>query len=331
MTEEERAARKRARRRENAVVALLALALGGAAFWYAWSGRLQALLESHGIYVLQERLDEEEGPAELVPRDSLEDYSWEELSAISRQVAQAGPERGWEVARAYNLVDEGGRLTGGTKLVELADGSSFSVAIAGFNHDLLSDGSGYAGITFVSADCVALRPWRGDGLNAGGWEASELRAWLDTELAAQLPDELAAQLRTVLKPSNNTGRVETYDSVRGELVTNTADALWVPSVVELVGPVTWWADEFGEGYAKHDALINAEGGQYQRFAEAGVNAEGAGGGTLVRSWRGAPVNWWTRTPYFYLSDFVYQVMNSGYPNPWAAPSDEAGVVIGFCV
>lgn len=62
---------------------------------------------AHGVWV---RLTEELG-ADVPVRDSVEDYSWAELSTIADQIAAASSDdEGIEVAKRYHLCLEDGTL-----------------------------------------------------------------------------------------------------------------------------------------------------------------------------------------------------------------------------
>lgn len=330
VNESEKAARKRARRTENIVLALCCLLFGGLAFWYASSGGLEKFLLGMGIDLLHTQ-QEEQAPAEVVPSSGLEAYDWDQISAISAEISAAGD--GWrDVALKYGLVAADGTLAGGTKQITLSDGTTFDVQIVGFNHDLRTDGSGVVGISFMSTSCVALRPMNSVDSAAGGWEATELRWWLDREMAAMLPDDVARVIVSVLKPSNNVGRIEAfYQAVPEELVSSTQDMLWIPSAVEVCGPVSWYVSQYGADFQRLDDTINAEGHQYQRFAEAGVTGEGDPAGILTRLWGQETASWWYRTPYCFISDAFYGAMPNGYPHTWTNPGGWQGVVVGFCV
>ena len=48
-------------------------------------------------------------------------------------------------------------------------------SIIGINHDDLADGSGKAGLTFLTTSTGIWSPMNAIDTNAGGWEKSELR------------------------------------------------------------------------------------------------------------------------------------------------------------
>ncbi len=113
-------------------------------------------------------------------KSAVEAYTWDELSRISAEIGAAGDEAAAiEVAKKYNLCTPEGKLDGTqVKSVALADGTQTTVQIVGFAHDDKTAG-GKAGITFIFGDCVGEAPMNSTDTNAGGWEASQMRAYLN--------------------------------------------------------------------------------------------------------------------------------------------------------
>ena len=190
---------------------------------------------SDGSIAPLEADDQEEEPTFSVEggpevRSALADYSWTELSQISALISAAeSDEEGVKIASYYNLCDETGAIDAeATKPLELADGTSVPIAVAGFRHDTRSDGSGLAGISFVARDSVGSQPMNALAQTAGGWEASTLRAWVNEGLLAQLPAELADLLVAVDKTNN-----PVPGSGGGQTVTS--DRVWLLAYSEIVG------------------------------------------------------------------------------------------------
>lgn len=252
---------------------------------------------------------------QLPVRDSLDDYTWSELSAISAEIA-AAPDDGaaLEAAKRYHLVGDAGLLDGSQrKVVELADGTVTSVVVAGFRHDDKA-GGGKAGITFMFADAVVQRAMNNnvgfdelsesDAFDAvGGWNASEMRAWLNGDFVDSLPSDLRASMLDVAKssiavPELQVAVVDDNDMAifsDESLITGGVDKLWLPAVAEVGDPSedAGAAEEQGEWAP----VLKAEGKRYQLF----VDAEQAGvlKDARVRSLaggEGAPAcGWWLRS------------------------------------
>lgn len=254
-------------------------------------------------------------------KSAVEAYTWDELSQISAEIGAAGDEAAAiEVAKRYNLCTPEGKLDGTqVKSVTLADGTQTTVQIVGFAHDDKTSG-GKAGITFVFGDCVAKAPMNPTSTNAGGWEASQMRAYLNGDWRAQLPADLDAIIVPVDKLTNNVG--ETHDV---SAVTVTSDSLWLLSSTELCGAIDWYSDP------AYNEVLNAEGAEYTLFRDAVVSSRDSNE-ILVKNLQGSPRYWWERSPNPIISDYFLGVTSDGYPTnsgSYAGVSD--GVVPGFCI
>ena len=254
-------------------------------------------------------------------RDTVNDYSWEELSAISALIARASTDdEGREVAARYHLCAADGTLDGTqVKQVTLADGTETTVQVAGFRHDARADGQGVAGVSFLFSEAVASHVYNTDNSNAGGWEQSELRTWLNTSFANQLPSELQNVIVAANKATNNAGYASDPTAV-----SDTSDKLWLPSLCELVG-----TQESSSGESA--VVYNAEGTRYQLFADA--EAAGTSDALMVRGMAGedGAVSWWERSPYPADNYCALSVNDDGAPGYYRGTYRELGVVPGFCL
>ena len=176
---------------------------------------------------------ENEGPIEGGPevRDTLQAYSWTELSQISALIAAApSDEEGIDIARRYNLCAESGSIdANNVKNLELSSGAVVPVAIGGFRHDAKSDGTGVSGITFITRASVGNQAVDPSGI-ATAWEETPLRSWLNQSLMAEIPAELAELVVPVNKTTNLPMAYGSGQSV-------TSEYLWIPSYSEVVGPL----------------------------------------------------------------------------------------------
>ena len=266
--------------------------------------------------------DEDEKDAEdaddVLPEDapearpSVNDYSWEELSQISALIADASTDaEGLEVAEHYNLCDSDGTLDGTqVKEVELSDGVTLEMRVAGFRADERSDGEGLAGITFIAGNTDIRRPMGSTEYLGDGWTDSELRAWMEEDLAKMLPTELTEVILTVDKRTN------TPPEVGGSQVT-TEDTLWLPAYSEVVGPLAQGA-EFYNSY-------ESEGEQYQLFSDTNVSW---GGDTSSLA---LGVNWWLRSPDRSSSIRYLSVLDDGTLGWRFRPQADHAVLVSFCV
>lgn len=253
-------------------------------------------------------------------RKGIAKYSWDELKELSSVIADAkSDEAGIKIAKKFNLVDSDGSLHGDTKPVVLEDGTKTSVRILGFRHDELADG-GKAGITFEFADLPSEHSMNSEPTNDGGWEASEMRAWLNSDFFDMLPDDLRECVETAKKWTNNTG----YVSNEGDtsVVTETSDKLWLLSSGEVFGEVgdRWYSA----------ATYDAEGTQYQLYANQGVTTRNVGGLCYkdeAGSW------WWLRSPVAGIkSDFdcIPSLDDSLDGDRSVNSASVGGVAPGFC-
>lgn len=269
---------------------------------------------------------------------SFEDYGWAELSEISAQIAATG---GGDAAR--EVAASHGIAVGDSRAVTLDDGTTVVVRVVGLCQDERADGGGPAGITLLATPLTS-RAMAADSANEGGWEASDLRAWLATDGLSLLPDDLAALVVPVSKLTASAA-VEYGSADVSGAVGATADALWVPSVSEVCGPVTWMTDEYGTvpsastenvSFAPYDELLSSEGEQYEYFASQGASGSSGPVPCLEMTLGGEPRAWWLRTsyPFTYSASterLCYQVMASGMPGALAQASSEAGVAVGLCI
>ena len=257
-------------------------------------------------------------------KSAVEAYTWDELSQISAEIGAAGDEAvAIEVAKKYNLCTPEGKLDGTqVKSVALADGTQTTVQIVGFAHDNKTAG-GKAGITFIFGDCVGGAPMNGESTNAGGWEASQMRAYLNGDWRVQLPEDLNAVIVPVDKLTNNVGETQEASSV-----TTTSDSLWLLSFAELAGPIPA-AELGGGGYERAADIFNAEGTRYKLFNDTDVIWNDANS-VLVKNFQGSPYNWWERSPSPDDSGYFWYV-GSGGPYNGGGAGYSYGVVPGFCI
>ena len=302
--------------------------------------------------------------ADVQPRGALAEYSWEELSAISREISSCGDQdEAVRCAARYGLCQEDGAIDPEqVKAVSLANGTTVRVVLAGVWHDARTDG-GKAGLTFAFADAAgqhamnhAFEDAEGDMADsAGGWAASDMRAWLNGDFLRELPAELRGCIVSAQK------RVASYVDAQDESVEaghlagtatdwvgETSDKLWLFSAAELCGSVP---ENEAMGIEETMAAVYAgEGEQYPLFAQSGVAAF-APNELLVRTQPGeqAACTWWLRTKMLEFGDGFWLVGTDGTPlnglgedariveDPEYAPDElwgpdhARGVVVGFCL
>lgn len=245
-------------------------------------------------------------------KSSVEDYSWDELSELSAQIAAADDDSAaMEIAKKHNLCTASGKLDGKqTKKLQLSDGKTVTMRIAGFRQDDRADGSGKAGITMISEDAAATRYVSQAGTYSG-WEGSELRAWMNDTLLSELPDEVSSKVVEVSKKTVG------YESATA---TSVSDKLWVPSFSEVVGKLT-------AGMKRSDSYV-AEGDQYQLFSDEGVQW---GGTYSILGTKGSDAYWWLRSIDPLNAQYYLCVSESGEPWYSHLPATEHAILMGFCL
>lgn len=262
----------------------------------------------------------DQGGEAATVKSAVEAYTWDELSQISDEIGAAGDEAAAiEVAKKYNLCTPEGKLDGTqVKLVTLTNNMTVPVQIVGFAHDDKTAG-GKAGITFIFGECIGEMPMNAEMTNAGGWEASQMRAYLNGDGMALLPEDLKKVVAPVDKLTNNAGETQDVSAV-----TTTSDSLWLPSFAELVG---WLPDD-----ASSDApVFNAEGSQYKLYRDTNVVWENIENPILVKNYQNSPNDWWERSPYPIISGYFLGVGSGGDPRYSVGAGNSDGVVPGFCL
>ncbi len=267
----------------------------------------------------QDAAGDQGGEAATV-KSAVEAYTWDELAQISDEIGAAGDEAAAiEVAKKYNLCTPEGKLDGTqVKLVTLTNNMTVPVQIVGFAHDDKTAG-GKAGITFMFGDAIAEAPMNQTDTNAGGWEASQMRAYLNGDGMALLPEDLKKVVAPVDKLTNNVGETQDVSAV-----TTTSDSLWLLSAAELCGSIDWYSDP------SYNAVLNAEGFEYQLFRDTAVDSSNAND-ILVKNYQNSPLIWWERSPNPYGSAGFQRVGSGGYPSGYDYAGNSFGVVPGFCL
>lgn len=262
----------------------------------------------------------------VTAKKSLAEYSWSELTQISKQISACKTQaEAYGVAKDFNLVNGKGKLTGEKLKVKLTTGETVQVTLVGIYHDQDASGN-VAGMTFMTCAPVCTLAMNKSGSNTGGWEKSELRTYLEKTVLTALPTELSDLLIPVVKLSNNEGFSDSKSCV-----TKTTDTLWAPSFVEVAGQVTkdtgWYVADDVNNYN----IYNAEGQQYQYFEDLGIAADNPADGQLVYSYDGSKVNWWMRTATPSTSDKYHVSGADGDQTVSDSASAKNGVVFGFCL
>lgn len=145
--------------------------------------------------------------------------------------------------------------------MKLTDGQTLEYKIVGINHDDLADGSGKAGLTFLTTSTTIYSRMNATNTNAGGWEKSELRSRLNTgDLWSLLPSELQSKVKSVTKMTDNQG------GGKAGTPSATTDKVFLLSTTEVYGN------------------LQSDGVQYEYYKSKGVTGSNYSGASGYSHW-----------------------------------------------
>ena len=179
---------------------------------------------------------------------AAKDWTLAEQKAVAEDIAAKG-EASPAFAKAKAAMDAGTKFS-----MKLTNGQTLEYKIIGINHDDLADGSGKAGLTFLTTSTGITSRMNATGTTAGGWEKSELRAKMNSgEIWSLMPSEFQSKVKTVMKLTNNVGGGQEN---KNAAVTATTDRLFLLSYSEIVSTSHWTSDY---------PWTSSEGTQYEAF------------------------------------------------------------------
>ena len=159
-----------------------------------------------------------------VASKQAKDWTLDEQKAAATDIAKNGTSS-VVYAKAKAAMDAGTKFT-----MKLTNGKTLEYRIIGINHDDNADGSGKAGLTFEATSTTITSRMNATNTNAGGWEASELRAKMNSgEIWNLMPSEFQSKVKSVTKMTDNKGggTVETPSA--------TTDKVFLLSTTEVYG------------------------------------------------------------------------------------------------
>ncbi len=266
------------------------------------------------------------GTAGIEVREGLASYSWEELGIIGKEMSRCGSrDDALAIAKEYHLVDDEGHMLTDTKDATVEGYATVAMRLVDVYHDNLANGEGKAGLTFMAASLPLTHVMNSADDITGGWEASEMRSWLLNDVYNALEEGLRTSIVPVDKTTNNLG-----NSTSEFCVTSTIDYLWLPSMVELMGPIGWVWPSDPDNSDGYNAITNDEGSQYALFAEMGVEGLEGNEGMVLQGDEGAQV-WWERTCSPSGVSYFRGVSDIGDPTDVWLASEEHGVPLSFCL
>ena len=178
------------------------------------------------------------------------------------------------------------------------DGVDYAIDIIGKNHDNYSDGSGKAPLTFQIHPVYKLLTMNAGDTNVGGWERSKMRTEHIPSIFEKMPESVRTSIRKVNKLTSAGGK--------SELITTTADDLFLLSEIEVFGVANFSLDGEGTQYEYHKTKANR-----------------------AKTLQGTGYSWWLRSPYKFDNAHFARVDTTGNGNA-AVGSGSNGVAFAFC-
>lgn len=178
-------------------------------------------------------------------------WTLDDQQAVAEDISAKG-EASPAFVKAKSAMDAGTKFS-----MTLTDGETLEYRIIGINHDDLADGSGKAGLTFLTISRIPnLRSYmNATDTNAGGWKRSELRAKMNEgEIWDLMPFDFRSKVKAVRKLTNNVGG---GDANKDAAVTATSDKLFLLSASEICSTDETATSDY--------SWISKEGSQYEVF------------------------------------------------------------------
>ena len=228
------------------------------------------------------------------------DWTMDDQKAVAEDIAAKG-EASPAYAKAKAAMD-----AGTTWSLKLTNGKTMTYRIIGINHDDLADGSGKAGLTFLTTSTGIRSPMNATNTNVGGWEKSELRTKMNSgEIWNLMPSDFQSKVKSVKKLTNNVGG---GSANKNAAVTATSDKLFLLSHSEIV-PTSYWASSY--------PWTSSEGTQYEVFKGKVTDDNSANDCLKIGG------DWWERSAHPLTYDNFLYVNSSGNPafGDFAATSD----------
>ena len=218
------------------------------------------------------------------------DWTLGEQKAVAEDIAAKG-----EASSAYTKA-RAAMDAGTTWSVKLTNGKTMTYRIIGIDHDDLADGSGKAGLTFLTASTGIKSCMNTAATNAGGWEKSELRQKMNSgEIWNLMPTDFQSKVKPVRKLTNNVNGTD-----KNAAVTATSDKLFLLSYSEIVEtPYSGWS-----GYS----WIGNEGTQYEAFKGKVTNNYSGNDCLRIGNY------WWERSVFPNSSASFLGVSSGGDPS-----------------
>lgn len=241
-----------------------------------------------GNFMSAEEKAYQEAMKTVVNKDA-KDWTLDEQKAAATDIAKNGTSS-VVYAKAKAAMDAGTKFS-----TKLTNGQTLEYRIIGINHDDLADGSGKAGLTFLTISTTINSRMNAENSNTGGWEKSELRQKMNSgEIWKLMPSDLQSKVKAVTKLTNNVGGTD-----KNAAVTATSDKLFLLSYSEIV-PTSYWASSY--------PWTSSEGTQYEAFKGKVTNNYSGNESLKIGSY------WWERSVNPNYSNGFLRVYTNGDPS-----------------
>lgn len=222
------------------------------------------------------------------------DWTLDEQEAVAEDISAKG-EASPAYAKAKAAMDAGTKFS-----VKLTNGKTLEYRIIGIDHDDLADGSGKAGLTFVTKnEAIGKYLMNADNTAVGGWGKCELRVRMNSgEIWNLMPSDFQSKVKPVRKLTNNVDGTD-----KNAAVTATTDKLFLLSYFEIVE-----TPQSSYGWSEYP-WIGKEGTQYEAFRDKDINNNGDNDCLTLP----ACGEWWERSVHPQYSVFFGSVGNNGFP------------------
>ena len=252
-----------------------------------------------GNFMSAEEKAYQEAMKTVVNKDA-KDWTLDEQKAAATDIAKNGTSS-VVYAKAKAAMEAGTKFS-----AKLTNGKTLEYCIIGINHDDLADGSGKAGLTFLTTSTTISSRMNATNTNVGGWEKSELRQKMNSgEIWNLMPSDFQSKVKAVKKLTNNVGG---GSENKNAAVTATTDKLFLLSYSEIV-PTSYWASSY--------PWTSSEGTQYEAFKGKVTNNYSGNESLKIGNY------WWERSVSPDLSDYFLTVYTNGDPSyiDYATASD----------
>lgn len=249
------------------------------------------------------------------PTDGLEKKDPKDWTLIDQKVVAEDISKNGTGSKYYPAAKKA--MDEGTKWKPaLLNGQTLEYRIIGISHDNLANGSGKAGLTFMTTSTGIKSRMNATNTNSTGWKNSELRTKMNFgEIWNLLPADLQKTIKPVTKLTiDERGTTSTTP-------TSTTDKRFLLSIVEIApnAPSNWHDGDWDK-----PSCLWQEGTQYEAFQGKVLNSA-KGNDALAGN-----AYWWERTNRSYdESSFLY-VSDTGDPSDHTIASNICTVFPIFC-